>query len=528
MALVRKSKPGAAGQPAAWARLAAVGGMVSVAVVLGVLTISSDGRGPSDRPPARASKERPNVVMLILDELPGDALLGRGGRIDAVRYPAFAELAREGYWFRNAWSSYDSTPKAVPLLMDGMRPNRTRTADWRGHPRTLFDLFGPRGYRVHAAEEATAVCPPRYCPKRKRPSIVANLGPDRPARFEAFIRSIRPGRRPGFWLKHALLPHNPYRYLPNGLQTTSGGADPIRGLNRPAGFHEEFLTRHNEQRFLLQLGLVDRLIGRLLDRLRREGMYDETMVVVVADHGFAWETNVPDRRRVRPSNVEEVAPVPFFVKTAGGRRGVVSDAYAATVDVAPTIADLVGARLPYRADGRSALSRAVRKRRVLRIPSRDFDYVVRISGREWERRRRAVVARRLRMFGAGESGFYDGIGPNPELVGRTEDELRAAGAASVRGSLAKASSWRNVRRASGVVPVQVTGSLRGGRRGATRAIAVAINGRIEAVGRSFHLRGDPVEHFAVMVPEDSLREGANDVRVYEVGRGLRLRLAARG
>jgi hypothetical protein len=488
-----------------------------------VLTISSDGRGPGE-PPVKATKKRPNVVMLILDELPGDALRGRGGRIDAVRYPAFARLAADGYWFRNAYSSYDSTPKAVPLLMDGLRPDPKRTADPRGHPRTLFDAFARRGYTVRASEEATGVCPQRYCPGNKRKDIIANLGSDRPKRLEAFFRTIKPGRRPGFWLKHALLPHNPYRFLPDGRQTVAGGADPIPGLNRPAGFHDEFLTRHNEQRFLLQLGLVDRLLGKLIARLERNGMYDDTMIVVVADHGFAWETNVPDRRRVRPTNVDEIAPVPFIVKTAGGRRGVVSDAYVATLDVAPTVADLANARLPYRADGKSAFSRTVRARRTLRIPSRDFDYVVRIGGREWERRRNEVVARRLRMFGSGDSGFYSGIGPNRELVGRTAGELRVA-RAGVRGSLVKPASWRNVRRASGVVPVQVTGSFHGGRRGATRAIAVAVNGRIEAVGRTFYIKGDPVEHFAAMVPESSLREGDNDVRVFEVGSGPTLRLA---
>jgi hypothetical protein len=192
----------------------------------------------------------------------------------------------------------------------------------------------------------------------------------------------------------------------------------------------------------------------------------------------------------------------------------------------PTIADLAGMRLPYDADGSSAFSPAVRKRRTLRIPGRDFDFVVRVSGREWERRRRAVVARRLRMFGSGDSGFYDGIGPHQGLVGRTLDELRPAAAASVRGSLTKPGAWRKVRRSSGVVPVEVTGSFRGGRRGATRAIAVAVNGRVEAVGRTFYLDGDGVEHFAAIVPPSSLREGANDVRVFEVARGMRLRLAA--
>ncbi len=56
---------------------------------------------------------------------------------------------------------------------------------------------------------------------------------------------------------------------------------------------------------------------------------------------------------------------------------------------------------------------------------------------------------------------------------------------------------------------------------------VAVNGRIEAVGRSFFLEGSPRETFAVVVPEWVLRQGRNDVRVFEVrGRPGALRLLA--
>jgi hypothetical protein len=68
--------------------------------------------------------------------------------------------------------------------------------------------------------------------------------------------------------------------------------------------------------------------------------------------------------------------------------------------------------------------------------------------------------------------------------------------------------------------------VRGGRRGENRDVAVAVNGRIEAVGRTFYLRGDGTEHFAVMVREDSLREGRNQVEVFQVlRRGVLRRLA---
>jgi hypothetical protein len=58
-----------------------------------------------------------------------------------------------------------------------------------------------------------------------------------------------------------------------------------------------------------------------------------------------------------------------------------------------------------------------------------------------------------------------------------------------------------------------------------RDLAVAVNGRVRAVGRSVRLRGGHDELFSVLVPEHALRQGRNSVRVYEVtGRGSRLAL----
>jgi hypothetical protein len=69
----------------------------------------------------------------------------------------------------------------------------------------------------------------------------------------------------------------------------------------------------------------------------------------------------------------------------------------------------------------------------------------------------------------------------------------------------------------------VTGALAPGNPRSRRDLAVALNGRVAAVGRSFHLRGRPQEYFSFMVPEDSLREGANRLELFEVERGGVLR-----
>ena len=324
------------------------------------------------------------------------------------------------------------------------------------------------------------------------------------------------------------LPHVPYMFLPSGRRTRNGVRDPIPQMNGPRGYGDPFLTRHNEQRFLLQLGFADHMIGRLIRRLRSQRMFDRALIVVTADHGGSFEMGVRDRRQITRGNVDEVAPVPLFVKAPRQQRGQVNRAYARTLDVLPTIADVLNVSIPFRVDGRSAFGRAARRRRAVRIPTRDFRRTVRISARAWERRRRAVVRRRLGRYGSGDPlGLFRGIGPHRRLIGRALAELAPQRRAKVRSRFVHGRRLRSVRRRSGLMPTQVAGTLLGGRRGARRDLALSVNGRIEVTGRSWRLRGSRAERFALNVPEAVLRESRNDVRLLEVGRAGRLRMLGR-
>jgi hypothetical protein len=510
-------------------RLALATITAAAALLVGLSCSSDPPRADRAKPVARAAAaapSKPYVVLLVMDEFPSDSLLDRRRRIDPVRYPNFAALADDATWFRNAYSVYDSTTKAVPLILDGVRPRPHTSADRRDHPRSSYDMFARHDYRIVDSEEATALCPPSICRggRTRRPAIIPKLLGGRPQRFNSWVRSMKRGR-PTFWFKHLLLPHGPYQYLPSGARTRPGPADLLRGMNTVPGFHDEFLTRHNEQRYLLQLGFADRLIGRLVRRLKEQGIYDDTLLVVTADHGIAFQVGVQTRRSVSRSNVEELTPVPLLVKRPGQRGGRVSDAYARTLDVTPTIADALGWKVGYRTDGHSAFGPITRRRRSVTLPTRDFGSTVSISGRRWEARRRAVVRRRLRQFGSGElASLFTGIGPHRELIGQAPGDVgEVSGAGGVRASIAEPALFAHVRRTEGVVPTQIAGDLTGG-GGGKRDLAVAVNGRIEAVGRSFHLQGDPTEHFALMVPESALHDGANEIELFEVVAGRLRRL----
>ncbi len=167
----------------------------------------------------------------------------------------------------------------------------------------------------------------------------------------------------------------------------------------------------------------------------------------------------------------------------------------------------------------------------MRIPRRDFSRVISISGEELAARRSEIWKRRALKLGTGaESRLFLGdpwaaayrIGPHPELIGRAARPGAAPPAAGVRAVLANARLLRHVPAHGGILPTRVTGDLRGGEPGAVRDLAVAANGRIEAVGRSFRLRGQPQEWFSLMVPEQALHPGRNGVELFEVGAGDRL------
>jgi hypothetical protein len=493
--------------------------VLALILVAGVWLCGCSFSGPDAEGAGGTSQKprHPHVVLIVFDEFGGDILLGPNRKIDAGRYPNFAALAHDGTWFRNAQTRYDSTTKAVPLILDGTAPHRGTSPTARDHPHSIFTALGRRGYRIVTAEEATAMCPQRYCPRERttRPAILPNLTGGRGERFERFIRTIHASRRPTLWMKHALLPHGPWVYLPDGRMSRPAGPELLPGMQTIPGFYDDYLRHHNEQRQLLQLGFADRLLGRLIARLKRQGMYDDTLIVVTADHGFAWKVGVDTRRSVSLSNVDELGSVPMIVKRPGQHAARVSGALAQTLDVTPTIADVLNVPLGYRADGRSMFSPAVRARRTVRIVKRDFSSVVSLSAKRWRARRAAVVRRRLRELGSGDwASLFTAFGPHRELIGQRVGDARAA--RGVQATLALARSFASVRRESGVVPCQVAGRIRGSGPHRERNIAVAVNGRIEAVGRSFHLRGQRVESYSVMVPEESMREGRNTIEVLEV------------
>jgi Sulfatase len=507
------------------------------------------------------------IVVVLLDELPVNTLLDDRGRIDAARYPGFAELARNATWFKNAYTVYDSTERAQPAIMDGNLPAEDKLPTSSDHPNSIFSLFG-KTHRMLVSEEATTVCSRDICSDERLaegygdrlssmsedlglvwlhvvappdieaelPSVSenwgnfggaeetadlgddpgqrgarANLNAGRRARFEAWIEDIRNTSRPQLAFKHTLLPHVPWQYLPDARRYRRSANDLIPGLSNQA-YRWQSQLDVLVQRHYLQTGFTDYQLQRLWRHLKEEGLYDKALIVVAADHGVAFPKR-RQRRRMSRETAAEIAPVPLLVKAPGQQHGRIDDAWVSTIDILPTIFDVLDLDPKVKMDGKSAFSDEVQNRTELRMLIRNSFEELRIPGDQFLRERQQVIDRNLKLFGTGRDDRFYRIGPNPELIGR---EPSAAGLRPLATELPNASDYRNVDPNSDFIPVHVVARVRDDGPGG-REIAVAVNGRIAAVGETFTLAvGDEGELVSVMVPPESFEQGRNEIEVFEV------------
>ena len=177
-----------------------------------------------------------------------------------------------------------------------------------------------------------------------------------------FTAGLRPQERPGLHFLHVMAPHRPWGRLPSGrvrpVADDYGVPPEVRETLRLP--RDRALSRRLWRAHLLQVGYADRLLGRVLDRLRSTGQYDESLVVVVADHGVSFRPGAP-MRDVSTANVNGVGAVPLFVKRPGGEGRGTDPVAAQSIDVLPTILDSIGAATPPGVQGRSLLERARRR-----------------------------------------------------------------------------------------------------------------------------------------------------------------------
>jgi hypothetical protein len=552
-----------------WARFAAVGTVAFLLLFLFASPTADLVRGGAVTASGARVAHPSRVVMVVFDELPLASLIDADGRIDAELYPNFADLAGRSSWFRNTTAVSPTTWHAVPAIDTGRYPTKGGPVA-RDHPQSIFTLLGG-SYRMDVTESVTRLCPTSVCrgSDLDRSRSLRRLGDDargvvrsqlalhethadpvagavegsgngiedlrrnQPERFTRFLTGIRADEPRTFHYLHILLPHVPWRYLPSGAQYAFPDNDP--GKVDDAWIDQAWPPQLARERHLLQLRYTDRLLGELLTRLRDTGTFDDTLLVVTADHGIAFQPGQPVRGLEVGRYVDAIHPdvmwVPLLVKRPHQQDGAIVDANVETVDVLPTIADVLGVEVPWKLDGRSAFSDRPRGDTKVFFQSKVNGFGVDVGPRAevdaadgWRVLRDRTVDRFLGTRLSDGDGRDDlrswSVGPRPDLIDRPLDDLATGEASGATAQLDRAGDLASVDRGTAPLPAMLTGTIDGGPSGPL-TIVWGLNGRIAAVTPTY-VDGDRAHAVAVLLPEPMVRDGANRLDLFLLGPGDRL------
>ncbi|ARN73863.1 sulfatase-like hydrolase/transferase [Oceanicoccus sagamiensis] len=502
-------------------------------------SVVSELKGPSNHPP---------VVLIVLDELSLISLLDGKGRLDKVRYPNIGRFAKDGVWYINAQSAGVHTTESVPALLSSTLKHELTLPNIANYPDNLFTLLSA-DFELYVSETGTQLCPESDCQddlvpfnrkikgvafdfgltylhlvlperiKAKLPSINHQLndfgafmtldGRDvigqRLNKHGDFIEKVRSrkGVATPFFYSHLLLPHYPWVLLPSGKQHTKKFK--IEGLINEKWTGDSWQVTQGYQQHLLQTVFVDTLFGEIVSTLKEEGLYENSLIILTSDHGVGFSPGGYRRlsRKVyeslnSPVAKENFLSVPLIIKYPHSNKGEISYREASTLDILPTIADVVGKEIPFDVQGVSLL-------RPLKAKAENnmFPFVDSLP-----------LKKKIALFGEGDIGNIFKVGDRFDVIGKKLTGSEKDSDLTGKVVISNLPDFNRVDKSSDFIPAKIEGQVlvEQDRR---LFLALAVNDIVCAVSR-VKLKLGEVANFSFLTQENCFIDGNNTLKVLEI------------
>ena len=325
---------------------------------------------------------RSNVLLIVIDSLRKDRMSTYGYARDTT--PHITRLAREAVTYTRAISQAPWTTPSIAALLSSRYPSTLGIEDTRSVVPEVFallpEVLRDAGYATGAIVSHSFASSDWGFAQGFESFDESNiLGHD--AVTSRSISDLATQRiddwgadRPWFLFLHYFDPHFSYTEH-SGFSFREEASEYTGPLSSGMLFHDlnsirrdlteadlEELARYYDS----EIAFTDQQIGRVLDHLRDTGAFDETLIIVTADHGEEFL----DHGKLGHAKTlfEELVGVPLVIKFPGARAAVVKQPVG-LIDLYPTITEMVGVAAPSSLRGRSLVDTASGR---LRVPDEVF------------------------------------------------------------------------------------------------------------------------------------------------------------
>jgi hypothetical protein len=342
--------------------------------------------------------------------------------------------------------------------------------------------------------------------ERVRNSVAFN----RAAKVQSFIQSLEDFPLSTLHFLHIVFPHSPFEFLPSGKMHTLDRQYVGIDDDAPIWKGAEGAVERMHQGLRLQEALADRLVGELIDTLKKEGIYDESLVIITADHGGSFINGHPHRAPTQHT-FGDVAFIPLFIKYPNQTEGKKDDSNVETIDILPTIRDVIGAKLNWSFDGRSLADAQAEPRETKKLPD-SRGSVLELTRTEYLKAKQASVERKIETFSLHDDrADVFRFGKGLEYIGQPESVLYPM---MVEGSYqcAGLDELKIVDLNKTYIPLRLVGTVSSpAGKPSDFHLAFVINGKIEVFSKPMHFRNQFL--FDVILPDDLFNQGSNTVNL---------------
>ncbi len=339
-------------------------------------------------------KSNTNVILIALDTLRADHMSCYKYELETT--PGIDELAKEGVIFEDCIAPAIPTHPGYTTIFTGVSPLRHGIVCHRGSHvlpdeiPSISQILYRKGFLTVAIDNLVATKAPWFSRGYEHYvfsggstvisggyKITGEITTKKALEFLDLWKEGRFGDKPLFMFIHYWDPHAPY-FPPPPFKGTfyqpSGKAESIRALmmktvwgrNLLKGWAGRLVEERDDKGYIDSLYddeilYVDKQVSEVISWLKGAEIYDETIIVITADHGeLLGEHNIfYDHHGLYEGDIH----VPLIIKSPGLPRNVRVKGFVTHEDIAPTILQLLGISVDAEFDGES-LVEAVRRGRA--------------------------------------------------------------------------------------------------------------------------------------------------------------------